>query len=50
VEERLKTLDAFLCEFDRKEVDSSIGTQPFFTEPKRVVASYVVGLCTLESS
>ena len=43
VEERLSTLNAFLSEFDRKEVDSVITTQPFFTEPKRVVASYVAG-------
>lgn len=43
VEERLKMLDAFLSEFDRKEVVSTIATQPFFDEPKRVVASYVAG-------
>jgi len=43
VEERLSTLNAFLSEFDRKEVDSVITTQPFFTEPKRVMASYVAG-------
>jgi Zn-dependent M16 (insulinase) family peptidase len=43
VEERLKILDSFLCEFDKKEIDSTIGTQKYFTEPKRVVASYVAG-------
>jgi len=43
VEDRLATVDAFLAEFDRKEVDSSIATQPFFAEPKRVVASYASG-------
>ena len=43
VEERLQILDSFLSEFERREVDSSIATQPFFDEPKRVVASYVAG-------
>ena len=43
VEERLKILDSFLSEFDRKEIDSTIATQKYFTEPKRVVASYVAG-------
>mmetsp|Transcript_14152 Transcript_14152/g.34028 ORF Transcript_14152/g.34028 Transcript_14152/m.34028 type:complete len:1117 (-) Transcript_14152:229-3579(-) len=43
VEERLKVLDGFLGEFERKQVDSSIAAQPFFTEPKRVVASYASG-------
>ena len=43
VEDRLKILDGFLSEFDRKEVDSAVGTQPFFDEPRRVVASYVAG-------
>ena len=43
VEERLKVLASFLDEFDRREVDSTIGTQKFFTEPKRVVKSYATG-------
>ena len=43
VEERLQILDAFLSEFERKEVDSTVATQAYFTEPKRVVASYVAG-------
>jgi Zn-dependent M16 (insulinase) family peptidase len=43
VEERLELLDSFLSEFEREEVDSSVATQPFFAEPKRVVASYVAG-------
>ena len=43
VEERLKILDGFLSEFDRREVDSVVTTQEYFTEPKRVVASYVAG-------
>ena len=43
VEDRLKILDDFLSEFDRKDVDSVVGTQPFFDEPRRVVASYVAG-------
>ena len=43
MEERLKILDSFLSEFDRKEIDSTIATQKYFTEPKRVVASYVAG-------
>ena len=43
VEERLELLDSFLSEFEREDVDSSVATQPFFAEPKRVVASYVAG-------
>lgn len=43
VEDRLQILDSFLSEFEREEVDSQVMTQPFFTEPKRVVASYVAG-------
>ena len=43
VGERLEILDGFLSEFDREQVTSQVATQPFFTEPKRVVASYVAG-------
>ena len=43
VEDRLKLLASFLDEFDRREVDSSIGTQKFFTAPKRVVKTYSTG-------
>ena len=43
VEDRLELLDSFLNEFEREEVDSAVATQPFFAEPKRVVASYVAG-------
>jgi len=43
VEDRLELLDSFLNEFEREEVDSAVATQPFFSEPKRVVASYVAG-------
>ena len=43
VEERLKILASFLDEFDRREVDSTIATQKFFTEPRRVVKTYSTG-------
>jgi presequence protease len=43
VEERLKHLATFLDEFEYREVDSSIGTQKFFSEPKRIVRSYTSG-------
>ena len=43
VSDRLKLLNDFLDEFDKKDVDSSIATQPFFTEPRRVVKSYIAG-------
>jgi Zn-dependent M16 (insulinase) family peptidase len=43
VEERLKILNGFLDEFDPKAVDSSIASQSFFKEPKRVVKTYAAG-------
>lgn len=43
VENRLKLLSGFLDEFDAKDVDSSIASQAFFKEPKRVVKTYASG-------
>ena len=43
LENRLKLLSGFLDEFDAKEVDSSIASQPFFKEPKRIVKTYASG-------
>ena len=44
VEERLRILDAYLGEFDKREVsDSKVALQPLFAAPRRVVASYAAG-------
>ena len=42
-ERRLELLDGFLSEFDRIEVDSGIGRQPLFMEPKRVTGQFAAG-------
>ena len=42
-EERLKRLDEYLCEFEARPVDSAVGTQRLFTEPRRVIESYAAG-------
>jgi Zn-dependent M16 (insulinase) family peptidase len=39
-EERLSILDEYLGQFDRIEVKSQIGTQPRFSDPKRIVETY----------
>ena len=41
--ERLRLMDAYLQEFDRLEVDSSIPLQPPFAAPRRQVVPYAVG-------
>ncbi|MEN9939133.1 MAG: hypothetical protein RLZZ387_5712 [Chloroflexota bacterium] len=42
-EERLRRLGAALAEFQRREVDSSITTQPPFPEPRRAARTYPAG-------
>jgi presequence protease len=42
-EERLRIVDAYLRDFDRIEIDSSIPMQPLFREPRRVVKSFAAG-------
>ena len=40
-EERLKMMDAYLSEFDAKDIDIEITPQPTFTEPRKTVKQYV---------
>ena len=42
-EERLRLLDGWLKEFDHLAVDSEIGLQPHFQEPRRVTVPYAIG-------
>lgn len=42
-EERLRLMDGYLREFERREVRSEIALQERFSEPKRVVMPYAVG-------
>ncbi|GAB4509717.1 MAG: insulinase family protein [Anaerolineae bacterium] len=41
--ERLRLTDAYLSEFDAKEIDTAIALQPAFDEPIRVVREYDAG-------
>ncbi|WP_395812578.1 insulinase family protein [Devosia sp.] len=45
--ERLSILDGYLGQFDRIEVKSQIGTQPRWTEPKRLVETYAASQAEL---
>jgi Zn-dependent M16 (insulinase) family peptidase len=40
---RLEKLDAYLCEFERRDVDSAVRPQPLFDAPRRVVEHYAAG-------
>lgn len=42
-DQRLKRMDAYLGQFERREIDSSIPLQPLFSEPEKVVATYDPG-------
>lgn len=42
-DERLKLVDEFLKDFDRKKIDSTIPLQPTFDQPRRIVRSFMAG-------
>lgn len=42
-EDRLRILDAYLSEFEARPVDSSVGVQPLFKEPRKIVDRYAAG-------
>jgi hypothetical protein len=42
VQERLRLLDEYLSQFERREIDSNIATQPLFDEPRRHTRTFTV--------